>query len=335
MPIERICIKNFTAFDEFTMECAEGINVIIGENGTGKTHLMKGVYMILQEINIFNGEPKHLMYNYFKSSNDEVIRNLDLDSSCISAKNNIGSVSTVLKSKNNSIELKGNGNTSVFSKSVYIPAKDILTHSKGFTSLYNERYIPFDKSYADIISKAMLPNLREIPELGNNILPRLESIIGGKVVIDNEEFFIEDNDGKKTKFDVVAEGIKRFALIWQLIMNGCITKGGVLFWDEPEANINPKLMKDVVGILLELSKNDVQIFVTTHNYMFAKYIEVMMNDEDEDVAFHSLYKENDKGATKIETESKFSLLSNNKIIKENINLYDAEIEKVMGDMDDD
>ena len=34
-------VKNFTAFPEAQLDFAEGLNVIIGENGTGKTHLLK------------------------------------------------------------------------------------------------------------------------------------------------------------------------------------------------------------------------------------------------------------------------------------------------------
>lgn len=335
MSIECIKIENFTVFDSFNMDCTKGINVIIGENGTGKIHLMKSVYMTC---NNYNPNKKYFdpVLEYFQTSNDELIRNLNKGNALISSVYDTNYIQTEIPVSNihniPNIVISSKRIGFIDSKAIFIPAKDMLTHSKGFLSWYNERLIPFDKSYVDIISKAMMSNLREVPEIGKNILPKLEKIIGGKVIIDNEVFFIENSDGKRTKFDIVAEGIKRFALIWQLIMNGCIEKGSVIFWDEPEANINPSLIKDIVSILLELSKNDVQIFVTTHNYMFAQYIEVMMSDEE--VSFHSLYKENEGDAVSIETENKFSLLTHNKIIKENINLYDAEIEKIMGDIEE-
>src|SRR5690349_18691893 len=37
-------LVNFTAFADAQLEFTPGINVIIGENGTGKTHLMKAMY---------------------------------------------------------------------------------------------------------------------------------------------------------------------------------------------------------------------------------------------------------------------------------------------------
>lgn len=43
MKIKRIKFQNYTAFEDQQMEFSPGINVIIGENGTGKTHLMKSI----------------------------------------------------------------------------------------------------------------------------------------------------------------------------------------------------------------------------------------------------------------------------------------------------
>ena len=44
MKIKRIKFQNYTVFEDQQMEFSPGINVIIGENGTGKTHLMKLIW---------------------------------------------------------------------------------------------------------------------------------------------------------------------------------------------------------------------------------------------------------------------------------------------------
>ena len=38
--IQKIKLKNFTVFEDFELEFSQGINVFIGENGTGKTHII-------------------------------------------------------------------------------------------------------------------------------------------------------------------------------------------------------------------------------------------------------------------------------------------------------
>lgn len=303
MSIKNVKISNFTVFKNIDINLASGINVIIGENGTGKTHLMKRMYANIEKDDV---------YNYFKVKKDEYLRM------------NIEEKHSYQYSFDDKEEIIFKKPT-YFKSSIFIPAKDFLTHSKGFLSMYDKFDMPFDKTYYDIISKSLLPNLKKIPEIGKVVLPKLENIIGGKVIVENETFFIQKLDGKKVEFSMEAEGIKKIAILWQLIMNESITNGTVLFWDEPEANINPMLFKDVAEILLTLSRNDVQIFVATHNYVFAKYVEVLMEDTDE-IAFHALYNTENEGV-KCETEKKFSLLTHNAIREENINLYDAEMKK--------
>ncbi len=314
MAIEKIAIKDFTVFEDIEIEFAKGINVFIGENGTGKTHLLKLLYihdalvndvmnMIIYPLEVEGWYviPKTLWNAYFEP---------DLQSrapDCMLQFSDSGFISNI----------------------VLIPAKDMLTHSRGFLSLNNDRYMPFDKTLYDIISKAQLPNLREIPVIAKCILPKLEKIIGGIVVVKNEVFFIEHPDGTLTPFSLEAEGIKKLGLLWQLLMNGSITEGTVLHWDEPEANINPKLIPVIVDILLELSRQGVQVFLATHDYTLAKYFEVKMTYED-DVRFHALYKPESGEGVKVETQKKFSTLENNSIIQESIRLYKEEVKKVMG-----
>ena len=74
-----------------------------------------------------------------------------------------------------------------------------------------------------------------------------------------------------------------------MIRNGLLEKDSILLWDEPEANLNPELYPLVAEILLELQKNGVQIFVATHSYNFAKYLEIRRENKKQ-VVFHNFYK---------------------------------------------
>ena len=44
MTLTRVRLERFTAFEELDLELSPGINVLVGANGTGKTHLMKVCY---------------------------------------------------------------------------------------------------------------------------------------------------------------------------------------------------------------------------------------------------------------------------------------------------
>ena len=48
MTIKRIKLDDFTVFSNLDIEFCNGINVFIGENGCGKTHIMKVIYSACQ-----------------------------------------------------------------------------------------------------------------------------------------------------------------------------------------------------------------------------------------------------------------------------------------------
>ena len=77
----------------------------------------------------------------------------------------------------------------------------MLTHSKGLVAMSDKyRKFPFDMTLTDIIKKANQWKLKQTPKLAIYILPILEEMISEKVIIENEEFFVIKNDGRKVNF---------------------------------------------------------------------------------------------------------------------------------------
>ena len=79
-----------------------------------------------------------------------------------------------------------------------------------------------------------------------------------------------------------------------------LARGSLLFWDEPEANINPKYIPQLVDMLYALQESGVQIVLATHDYVLAKYLELKSRGADS-LGFHSLYY---NGSHLVEAESK-------------------------------
>ena len=111
------------------------------------------------------------------------------------------------------------------------------------------------------------------------MLDLLQKTIDGKVINKGEYFFLKNKQGE-LEFTLLAEGMRKLALIWLLIQNGTLLSGSVLFWDEPEANLNPSLLGEVIEILLELQRMGVQIFLSTHNYVLLKEFDLRQKDSD-------------------------------------------------------
>jgi len=339
MLISKIEIENLTAFEKMEMNVDANVNVIIGENGTGKTHLLKFIYMtLISSINDTSGmiagrvfgkwdfsprreDVSETAFKIYFGENTREYHIIPVPLAVVVDEN----AEIIGETLEESIEIFGKDSFSNDKEGlVLIPAKDMLTHSPGFLAMEREFKMPFDRTLVDILSKASMYELKEKPKLAKNILPKLEKIMDGIVIIENDEFFVLKKDGQKISFSLEAEGIKKIGLLWKLLMTGNITKDSILLWDEPEANMNPKLIPVLAEIILELGRNGVQIFLASQDYFLPKYIEVLMNEKD-NVAFHSLYK-TDNG-TKCETDVKFSFLEKNLIIDERIKLYRKEIEK--------
>lgn len=292
MSIECFRVKNFNIFKDLEVQFATGVNVIIGENGTGKTQLLKLLYTYYSDEELVQQE---VFYN--KGTNKELFKKPRMEG--------------------------GNQKYSC----VYISGKDMMTHAKGFSSMFDKyKEFPFDKTYPLMIDKAQRWTLEKMPKLAENIIPRLENMLEGTIVIENNDFYVKKRNGNLIKFDVEAEGLKKIGLLWQLLMNESITKNTILLWDEPEAFINPKFIPDLVEILLELSRNNIQIFMTTHDYIFAKYFEIKRMPTDS-VSFHALYSENNQ--IHCETQATFKDLKHNTIMDIFIQLYKDEVERAM------
>ena len=111
------------------------------------------------------------------------------------------------------------------------------------------------------------------------MLESLQNVIGGEIIVRGEEFFLSNEKGDLV-FSLLAEGWRKLGLLWLLIRNGTLQKGSVLFWDEPEANLNPKMFRVVINVLLELQRAGVQVFFATHDYVILKELDLQMTEED-------------------------------------------------------
>ena len=156
----------------------------------------------------------------------------------------------------------------------------------------------------------------------------MEAELGGKVTIHGEEFFLSGEQGE-IEFTLLAEGLRKLGLLWLLIRNGALKPGAVLFWDEPETNLNPKLYGVVIEVLLELQRLGVQVFLATHDYVILKELDLQAIEGDK-VAFHSLYRSEETGEVACHTTSSFLQIHPNAIAEAFDSIYDRDVRRALG-----
>ena len=82
---------------------------------------------------------------------------------------------------------------------------------------------------------------------------------------------------------LVAEGWRKLAMLSRLIATGSILENGVLFWDEPEANLNPKLIREIARAILRICEAEVQVIVATHSLFLLREFEILLKNKFADV----------------------------------------------------
>lgn len=336
--VTRIRLEHFTGFDALDLQPSSGINVLVGANGTGKTHLMKVAYAACDATKPTGGRFADKLTRVFMPAEGRIGRLVKrrqggsqaLVEVWLGKKRAIRALfSNHTKSPESAKVLRRKWSGAEVS-SVYIPVKEMLANAPGFRSLYAERSIHFEEIYRDVLDRAYLPSLLGAPDAQRRrILEKLKRVLKGTVRLKNEEFFLAGARGR-LEFTLLAEGLRKFGLLWLLVQNGTLLEGSVLFWDEPETNLNPKLFGPVVEILLELQRLGVQIFIATHDYAILKQLDLQATGEDE-IAYHALHHDDGTGALVCNTAHSYLEIEPNMIAEAFTEIYDLEIRRSLGE----
>lgn len=332
MTITRIKLNHFAAFESLDLTLSPGVNIFIGTNGTGKTHLLKVAYAACA-VSKSRGSLAEKLVRTFMPYEDRLGRLAHRTAASTNASLEVhrGDLKLRLRFSNHSKgpepgKIHGLGKwTEHPVECAYIPVKEMLANAPGFRSLYAARQVHFEEIYADIVDRAYLPILRGPPDATRRkLLQSLQTVIDGKVEITGETFFLRNRHGK-LEFSLLAEGMRKLALLWLLIQNGTLQGGSVLLWDEPEANLNPTVMRALVEILLELQRLGVQIFIATHDYVLIKEFDLQATPRDQ-VRFHALHR-GDDGVIRHAPSETLQGIDHNAIADTFASLYDREVER--------
>ena len=299
MPLTKIAAENFTVFEDIKIPFCEGLNVLVGENGVGKTHIMKLAYAACQasKHDVSFSQKTTMLFRPDQSGIGRLVNRGKSGSNkaMVSVESDTAKIGMTFSTKTRKWDAEINSEEKWEKQmsdltSVFIPAKEILSNAWNLDAAVKMGNVEFDDTYLDIIAAAKIDISRGVDStVRKKYLDILQKISNGKVTLHEDRFYLKPGTQAKLEFNLVAEGLRKIALLWQLIKNGTLEKGSVLFWDEPEANINPKYIPVLAELLIMLETEGVQIFVSTHDYFLSKYIEVKRR-QDSKLQYISLYK---------------------------------------------
>lgn len=347
MKIDRLSLKNFMLFDKFDAHWSENINIICGSNNMGKSILLKVMYSLLAAYRASDAsESKDKVESRFVDKLVNVFRSDDLlvgrlarrkqgttRAECNLEFDNETSVKVSFSNKaENHIDLSISNFEAELDLQrtvVYFPPKEIISSTENFRVLYEDMHIAFEETYNDL-AKLLARPLKKGPnaEEQNQVLDSLGKIMEGTIVQRNNKFYLNVSGKGEFEMGLVSEGYRKLATIVYLIRNGALNANSVLFWDEPETNMNPKMIRPLVEAIVTLAKLGVQVFIATHDYFFLQYMNMYMvypeiNKDQIKIMFLSLYA-NDEKQIAYETVSDIDDFKHNAIAEEFDAIYDRE-----------
>ena len=270
-------IKNFEIHDYRQFKNAKfdnfaNVNLFVGDNDTGKTTILKFLYCISHELkNIINTNIRNCsIYQYI--NNLYTFNNFKFDSSnklkklYLYDENSIHFNASISNSNNEIITSNDNINNYNYDyKPLFIPAKEILSIMNAVIYLKNQNIESgFDDSYTDIIYEILaIKNIDEKELL--NVFKNKYDFYNGNIQIDQNTNSVNyyKNDGNIYNINITAEGIKKLGIFEVLHNTGNLTKKSILFIDEPENSLDPKMLREFMRFLVDISKEGVQIFMAS------------------------------------------------------------------------
>ena len=365
--LTNINLKNFAAFDKLAIDFSSRVNVIIGENSCGKTQLLKAAYVLSTIGAEFepNEKPtKELVervltgkfLDTFKPSRlgELFHRGSKEQAQLLAGFSGSGVIKAGFSSNSRKIEVIDDEKNVYGRDGVFIPTKEIISFLDGIS---NKKSDPttlkrlFDSTYFELAKKLLNQQSDTIEEKTIWFREEIANELGGQFMFNDASVsFIEGKykqykgkHARSTYFSksgrsdlsttMTAEGYRKVGVLQRLLENQAIGTGvnGPLLWDEPESNMNPKLMRLLVQILLELSRNGQQIFLATHDYVLLKWFDLLVDEgKDDHVLYHSLYRDEDTNEVKLSTTDDLSRVSPNPIDEAFGFLINKEIENDMG-----
>jgi hypothetical protein len=136
--------------------------------------------------------------------------------------------------------------------------------------------LPFEETWRDTCILLGAPLARGPREsVIKKLLEPLEKAMGGSVELDKSGRFYLNLASGSMEMHLVAEGLRKLATVARLIANGSLLDKGYLFWDEPEANLNPKVIKALAKTILQVAQSGIQVFIATHSLFLLRELHIL------------------------------------------------------------
>ena len=290
--LQQAHFHNFTCLPNGVWQFAGGINVVVGENGLGKSHVLKALYTLLKvqadvrdltRATLEKAYADKLVAVFRPESLGRLARRKQGRERCeielCLEDRDLGCKVGFATNARSQVEVIRSPLKPLPRSPAYLPTRELVTLHPWFLPLYENYHLEFEETWRDTVSLLGNPALKGPREKDvAQLLQPLEHAMGGRVVVDahSGRLYLQMAGEGRMEMPLVAEGLRKLAMLARLIGTGTLLGQGYLFWDEPETNLNPRLIKTVAASIVAVAATGVQVFVATHSLFLLRELEMLL-----------------------------------------------------------
>lgn len=297
--IKQLKITNFTRFPEAEFRFGGELNLFIGENGTGKSQVLKLAYSLASVLtenemelaaptqeNLKKSIALKLRQVFRPDTLGRLVRQKPNGArasvSCDFAENSPDLEFSFSKRSQSEVAVSTLPDTWLEKLPVFFPTRELMSIYPNFVSIYETTEgLEIESTWRDTcLLLGALERSGSKEQAARELLQPLEAAMGGSIELERGGRFYLELPNERMEMHLVAEGLRKLAMVARLIATGSLLDKGYLFWDEPEANLNPKIVKQVANTIVNLARNGIQVFVATHSLFLMREIHILLKQSD-------------------------------------------------------
>lgn len=286
--IKSIRIENFGGISEVGLNALSNINLIIGPNQSGKTTMLKALYVAVKTTEqnrrgAENRSDKEILADklYWTFQARELSALVKKGSNSLSysmtsdkgEKFSFSFTASAAKYAN----ITDNTFAPTVTNSIFIPAKEILSIKNAIINSRLRTEQGYDDTYYDL-AMALTPTTKgRNYEAFANARRSIETMVGGRLDFDvsKEQWVFQDENRRVYEIAMTSEGVKKISILDVLLGNRYLSSQSIIFIDEVEANLHPAMINTFMNAVMMLSQVGVQFFISTHSYFVIKRLYIL------------------------------------------------------------
>lgn len=274
MWITKIRLQNVRSFEDKTIEFSKGINVLVGPNNSGKSTIAYAA-LLVQEGFSFSS-------NYLRSGTDKGNVQIYLEGATEYFKDITESgklaINLDITESRTSIKATYNGNERGINLIEQREPKNFV-----YPYLSKRKVVGYSEDVRDQYTSAVTGNLQylyaKIDKVSNPEKPAYSSYVDAcKQILGFIVTCSSSPNGKKACYivddfrnitlDNMGEGV---ASVLGLLVDLCVADNKLFVIEEPENDIHPKALKELLKLVVKKSSNN-QFIITTHSNIVTRFL---------------------------------------------------------------